>query len=136
MMPLALLRQHLGSAFLQEPLDGAPLRPDLVQTEHVGTFASDHDEIHAFGQEAGPCPEALAAEPLGPVAPDGGTHFPPHDEAEAAEAWWRRLHRHEQREVLRADAAPRPLRTDELPVGAEPAVAPERERRHRERYFL
>lgn len=50
MTPLVAVRQHLGGAFLQQPLDRAPFGPDLDETEPRSPFASDYDEIHTFRQ--------------------------------------------------------------------------------------
>jgi hypothetical protein len=136
MMPLVRMRQGLGRALFQKRRDSFPFRADPGEGEDLGARPGDDDEIDAWRQQIRPGPEALAAQPLHPVALDGPADLARYDEAHPRRTRHRVgdvanvpscARRDEQREVRRIDPAALPLRTHELFVLAKPVVRSEGE---------
>jgi hypothetical protein len=126
MIDSSCTRQRFHGTFLKQPLDAAPLGTHIREPELVGSFARNHDEIHAVGQQGRPLPEALAAEPFHAVALHGAPDLARHDQPEPSRTGLTSpLRRHEQGEVGGAHAASKALRPDELLVLPHPAVRPE-----------
>ena len=133
MLRVSLARQGKGlhGALLEPELGRKPLGAHLGEAQSVGAVAGDDDEIDPGGQELRPETKTLAAKTFDPVATHGRTHAFCHDEAETC---LRRLclRGDEQSEMGGADSAPRALRTGELRMSPQSAVAPELEAH----YFL
>jgi hypothetical protein len=76
------LRQRFRGALSQQSGDGNPLGAHLVERELVGAGTRDDDEIDAGGQEIGPGPEALTAQPFDAISPNGVPHLAPDDQSQ------------------------------------------------------
>lgn len=118
-------RQRLGSPLLDAQLDRNPLRAHFGQAELVGAVARDDDQIHPRREQFGPEAETLATQSLHPISAHRTADPARDDHPEPRGSSGARLGGHEQGEVRRADAAARPLRTNELGMSAQPAVRPE-----------
>ena len=73
-----------AARFFSSPCTARHSRRDVGEAELVRARPCDDDEIDPGGQEVGPSPEALAAEPLHAVAQDGGADLARHDHPERA----------------------------------------------------
>jgi hypothetical protein len=135
MVPSLRLRQRLGGALVQQPLDRAPFGLNAGQVEALCARACNHDQVDARGHQIGPEPEALAAQALDAVALDRISHFAGDDQTDARRLrqppWLGGLGGHEQREVRRDEPASDALGTNEFRMCAEPPMAVERERHAR-----
>jgi hypothetical protein len=109
-------RQGFRGAFPEQRPYGAPLGTHLGHAQRGRSFARDHHQVDAVGQELGKRPEALAAEALHAVAKHGPAHATRDHEAHARRPRRGRLSCHEEGEVRRPHAAARTLRTYELGV--------------------
>jgi hypothetical protein len=132
MMRVALLRQRFRSALPKKALDARPFGPHPSQVEPGGAGTSDHNEVDPVGDQAGPRSEALSAEPLDAISPNGVADAPAHHEAESRRAacpgtQMGRLRGDEQRKVCRPypPRLPLTLSSHEFRVLAEPTVGTE-----------
>ena len=138
MVRCVALRQRFRGALPQQPRDGEPFGAHLSEREFVSARTGDDDEIDAGGQEIGPGPEALPAQPLDAVSPYGAADLARDHQSQPRQTVPVGLRGHEQREVRRPDPPSEALGSNELGVPAQSPVRtkPEPHSTLGEGYFL